>query len=146
MNVERFKTNVNIWIGWVYNVQILICFYKMGTLAFPQFINKQSTLNLLKYCGVGFTIQWHFWFIKTIIIHHLKSMNPLSANPAKCSNTIKQLVGKLPTNCLSVLDHVVGLTIKGLKLSLIKNSPERTWKILLWYTQWWMGNLNKAGG
>ena len=44
-------------------------------------------------------------------------MNPLSANPTKCSNTIKQLVGKLPTNCLSVLDHVVGLALKGLKLS-----------------------------
>ena len=38
--------------------------------------------------------------------------NPLSANPTKWSNTNKQCVGKLPTNCLSVLDHFVGLALK----------------------------------
>ena len=32
---------------------------------------------------------------------------PLSANPTKLSNTRKQFVGKLPTNCLSVFDHFV---------------------------------------
>ena len=36
-------------------------------------------------------------------------INPLSANPTKWSNTLKQLVGKLPTNCLIVFDHFVGL-------------------------------------
>ena len=29
-------------------------------------------------------------------------LNPLSANPTKWSNTLKQFVGNLPTNCLSV--------------------------------------------
>ena len=43
-----------------------------------------------------------------------KSLNPLNANPAKWSNTLKQIVGNLPTNCLSVFDHFVGLTLKGL--------------------------------
>ena len=42
------------------------------------------------------------------------SFNPLSANPTKWSNTLKQFVGKLPTNCLSVFDHFVGLALKGL--------------------------------
>ena len=32
----------------------------------------------------------------------------------KWSNTLKQFVGKLPTNCLSVFDHFVGLAFKGL--------------------------------
>ena len=40
--------------------------------------------------------------------------NPLSANPAKWSNTHTQYVGKLPTNCLSVFDHFVRLALKGL--------------------------------
>ena len=40
--------------------------------------------------------------------------NPLSANPTKWSNTLKQFVGKKPTNCLSVFDHFVGLALKGL--------------------------------
>ena len=40
--------------------------------------------------------------------------NPLSANITKWSNTLKQFVGKLPTNCLSVFDHFVELALKGL--------------------------------
>ena len=40
--------------------------------------------------------------------------NPLSANPTKWSNTLKQFVGNLPTNCLSVFDHFVELALKGL--------------------------------
>ena len=41
-------------------------------------------------------------------------LNPLSANPTKWSNTLKQFVGKLPTNCLSVFGHFMGLALKGL--------------------------------
>ena len=42
-----------------------------------------------------------------------KNINPLSANPTKWSNTLKQFVGNLP-NCLSVFDHFVILALKGL--------------------------------
>ena len=42
------------------------------------------------------------------------SFNPLSANTTTWSNTFKQFVGKLPTNCLSVFDHFVELAHKGL--------------------------------
>ena len=41
-------------------------------------------------------------------------LNPLSANSAKWSNTLKQLFRNLPKNCLSVFDHFVGLALKGL--------------------------------
>ena len=34
-------------------------------------------------------------------------LNPLSTNFTKWSNTLKQFVDKLPTNCLSVFDHFV---------------------------------------
>ena len=46
-------------------------------------------------------------------------LNPLSANPTKWSNTFKQFVDKLPTNCLSVFDHFVGLALKGLKVMIV---------------------------
>ena len=36
-------------------------------------------------------------------------------NLSKWSNTLKTFVGTLPTNCLSVFEHVVGLALKGLK-------------------------------
>ena len=42
------------------------------------------------------------------------NINPLSTDFTKWSNTLKQFVGKLPTNCLSVFDHFVGLALKVL--------------------------------
>ena len=45
-------------------------------------------------------------------------LNPLIANPTKWSNKLKQFVGKLPTNCLSVFDHFVILALKGLMILL----------------------------
>ena len=43
--------------------------------------------------------------------------NALSADFTKWSNTLKQFVGNLLTNCLTVFDHFVGLALKGLKKS-----------------------------
>ena len=40
--------------------------------------------------------------------------NPLSTNPTKWSNTLKQFAGNLPTNCFSVFDHFMKLALKGL--------------------------------
>ena len=45
-------------------------------------------------------------------------INPLSANPQKWSNTLKQFVGNLPTICLSVFDHFMNLALKGLNCYL----------------------------
>ena len=43
------------------------------------------------------------------------SFNPLNVKFTKWSNTFKQVVGKLPRNCLSVFDHFVRLALKSLK-------------------------------
>ena len=40
--------------------------------------------------------------------------NPFSANFTKWSNTLKQFVGNMPKNCLSVFDHFVGLMLKDI--------------------------------
>ena len=48
-------------------------------------------------------------------VHITKSINSLSANFTKMSNTLKQFIDNLPTNCLSVFDHFVGLALKGLR-------------------------------
>ena len=44
------------------------------------------------------------------------NFNPLSTNLTKWSHMLKQFVGKLPTNCLNVFDHFVGLALKELKI------------------------------
>ena len=53
-------------------------------------------------------------FLAIILSNTLFFCKPLSANPKKWSNTLKQFVGKLPTNCLSVFEHFAGLALKGL--------------------------------
>ena len=50
-------------------------------------------------------------FVKT----GFRIINPLSANFTKRSNTLKQFLGKLLTNCLSVFGHFGGLALKGFK-------------------------------
>ena len=52
----------------------------------------------------------------TNFIHeYLPFFKPLNANSTKWSNTLKQFVGKLPANILSVFDHFVGLALKGFR-------------------------------
>ena len=48
----------------------------------------------------------------------LLQVNPLSTNPRKWSNTLKQFVGNLLTNCFSLFDHFVGLALKRLTIRL----------------------------
>ena len=43
---------------------------------------------------------------------HFSNINPSGANITKWSNTLKQFVDKLLTNCLSVFEHFVGLMLK----------------------------------
>ena len=59
----------------------------------------------------------HFFYLGIIsfIFGNIRErISPLSANFTKWSNKHNQFVGKWPTNCLSVLDHFVGLVLKGL--------------------------------
>ena len=46
------------------------------------------------------------------------TVNPLSDNFTKWSNTLKQF-GPLPMNCLSVFDHFAGLALKALISNMI---------------------------
>ena len=48
--------------------------------------------------------------------NNMEIINPLSTNPIKWSNTLKQFVSILPTNCLSVSEHFLKLAFKGLIL------------------------------
>ena len=38
--------------------------------------------------------------------------NPLFAKPTKWSNTLKQFIGNVPTNCLNTFDYFAGLAIQ----------------------------------
>ena len=57
------------------------------------------------------------------MFYNVIKFNPLNANPEKWSNTLKQIVGNLPTICLSVFDHFVNLALKGLKSITLQKQP-----------------------
>ena len=73
----------------------------------------------------------------------MKYFNPLSANSGmfKCSNTLKQFVGKLPMICFSVFDNFFGFAFKGLiaqftlKISEVKSISKIQKKTLKGLTQ-----------
>ena len=68
-------------------------------------------IQWVKLISIGQTnIPW----VKLKLLASLNLINPLSVNPTKWSNTLKQFVSKLPTNCLSLFDPFVGLELKGL--------------------------------
>ena len=76
--------------------------------------------------GISFRLKRKFSAVTELLSSILKNEilkasifcqhNPLSANPTKWSNTLKQFVGKLRTNCLSVFDHFVKLALKEIRL------------------------------
>ena len=70
---------------------------------------------------IGLRVQIDIFWINICLIVgcygqrlEITNINPLSANPTKWPNTLKQIVGRLPTNCLSVFGHFVNLALKGL--------------------------------
>ena len=64
-------------------------------------------------CFIYFFICLSGSFHRVIAIFQLNIVNPLSANPTKWSNTLKQSVWA-GFDSLSVFDHFVGLGLKGL--------------------------------
>ena len=67
-----------------------------------------------------------FLILSSSISWYVSKLNPLNANRTKWSNILKQFFGKLPTNCLSVFDHFVGLTIIRLT-----SNPQCPWQCCL---------------
>ena len=82
---------------------------------------------MIKLCLVKL-VEFNCQFVIIFSIR-LMLINPLNANPEKWSNTLKQIVGNLPTICLSVFDHFMNLALKGLKtlkkIKLTIKTPER---------------------
>ena len=75
---------------------------------------KQNRFAKLCKCNKEKGLPKNFFGFVNHFMKNVKGSNPLSASITKWSNTLKQFVGKLPTNCLSVFDHFVGLALKGL--------------------------------
>ena len=64
----------------------------------------------------GVLMKSYYWLLELV---KTNCVNPLSVNPSKWVNTLKQFVGKLPWSCLYVFDHFV-LLAQGLRMSAFK--------------------------
>ena len=88
--------------------------------SFHQNYSKVPTPNPLKLVKCSRTPSAHLADSNTANKHKIMAINCskrtfvilLSTNLTKWSNTLKQFVGNLPTNCLSLFDHFVGLALK----------------------------------
>ena len=104
--------------------RIVVCSYAIYLVYFC-YLEKclkylKSFMNLYFLVNIGqrlFFSTSRFGFYNAIIVPKMKfPINPLNANPEKWSNTLKQIVGNLPTICLSMFDHFMNLALKGLRI------------------------------
>ena len=56
-------------------------------------------------------------------LENLILLEPILQN----GQTLKQFVASLPTNCLSVFDHFVGLALKGINVRIKTRTAESAW-------------------
>ena len=127
-----------IWKKWFYHFPKQLTLTKEGFCLFKNFSNSilKSLLQYLFFfffvCSQRLVRSFYetniFHYVDLLVmafridLRHIWSMisprrfffNPLSAIITKWSNTLKQFVGKLATNCLGVSDHFVGFALKGL--------------------------------
>ena len=75
------------------------------------YLQPQPLCHRLLFITALYCLQ-HSW--QLILALYFLTINPISANPTKWSNTLKKVIGKSPTNCLIVFDHFVGLALKEL--------------------------------
>ena len=122
MNVFKniFGKNAFHWLEWKKklndNTRLLTRSRNWNSKSYT-FTNKLHSLLFLFTTIQEWGLSQFYKYQLSYKYNHLNefhNFDPLSENPTKLSNTLKQFVGKLPTNCRSVFDHFVGLVLKGL--------------------------------
>ena len=105
-------------IVWMFHSRKLIAYILHESSLRVVYIDSDSSFEeLLRLESSTILHQLNIQKLMTEII----TVNPLSAKLIKWPNTLKQFIDNLPTNCLSVFGHFVGLTLKGLKLEEPRN-------------------------
>ena len=94
-------------------------------VSFTKFLRKSFLKNTSSSCFWNLDIyvpaQTKLYLVSAnrVFLNMPQTKHPLSVNSTKCSSTLKQFVSNLPTNCLSLFHHFVGLVLKGLKLAYL---------------------------
>ena len=105
---------------WIENVNLCIrrvLFQSYSRVIFIYYLSRSFLSHSLNY-------QWSWYDQLVQDPVFFNEVNPLSANPTKWSNTLKQFIGNLPKICLSMFDYFVILALKGLRFCLFSNYKE----------------------
>ena len=108
MNTDKRKTY--LW-HFIYEIGIhhSSCFVEIKQVRLGYSVNSKMIFGILVFCVIAHTMLSSYF-------------NPLSVKLTKWPNILKQFVGNLPTNCLSVFGHFVGVAPKG--LNIVWNSDD----------------------
>ena len=125
MGLRAKKTSAFTWIAtWEFpSLKRLLCFIVICRGKGPTPCEENTALpvrSVFRFENLDFhrssldtalfSSIWHYFIFLRLHPH----INSLSADLTKWSNTLKQFVGNLLTNCLNVFDCFVKLALKGL--------------------------------
>ena len=96
----------------VSHLGVLVTMYVFFILLLNFFMVKHLSMTTIIFLAFSLQLGSCFLFCYNIYNCLIKR---LSADPTNWSNTLKQFIGNLPTNCLSVFDHFVGPALNGLR-------------------------------
>ena len=111
--ISLWRMDANVDFTW----RVCFDFYAR----WPDFLEAEMLAHVIKFENC-FTLSIRIKGFCIVIY----DVNPLIANPTKWPNTLKQFVGKSPTNCLSVFDHFMKLAKKK-KFELITMRTMSKW-------------------
>ena len=122
LSIRRIKT----WQRIEASVLTHFMLYCPSRDIFPKFFQ-----NLFIIMTIKCTIHSISSFLSLLIFLFF---NPLSANPTKSSDTLKQFVGNLPRNRLSVFGHFMVLALKRLRFIVRKKCCLEVTRSYVFYT------------
>ena len=107
--ISLWRMDANVDFTW----RVCFDFYAR----WPDFLEAEMLAHVIKFENC-FTLSIRIKGFCIVVY----DVNPLIPNPTKWPNTLRQFVGKSPTNCLSVFDHFVKLALNRLRNSIILKS------------------------
>ena len=105
--ISKFQSKIQLTFQEQNILKIFISAYlsvpQRDTITFPMRCQKiiNTFVNDIYQCSPIMNKKHGFWGISLL--------NTLNVKPTKWSNTLKQFIGNLPTYCLSVFGHFVGI-------------------------------------
>ena len=122
---------LHFYIPWEYQKTLRFCVVFKGyrnLILVLNVVNRRTSKRSKFVLTLNLNEERAYEILRYYIFHRFLDDFRGNRNPTKWPNTLKQFVGKLPTNCLSVFGHFINLVLKGLN-SLNNRSEICGWSL-----------------